>query len=124
MTAALRLSARDMIAAKGQTVTITRRASGSYDTATGAASITTSAQTVKAVILPLAPYRKGDTNVTSGDETALVSGIDTAGAILTAPHIDDTLTDVNGKVYTIIAADKLAPDGLAIIYDLILRGHM
>lgn len=124
MTVAQRLSAHAMIEAKGQAVTLTRRASGTYNPATGAASISTSTQTGKGVILPLAPYRKaGNTNIVAGDETLLLSGLNSAGAVLTAPKIDDSVTDANGKVYTLVAIEALAPAGLAILYDCVVRGR-
>jgi len=123
MTVAQRASAYGMIAAKGQTVTLTARTAGSYDTSTGSASITETTQTGKAVILPLAHYRKAQGNVVAGDETLLLAGVDTTGAALNAPKVDSLVTDANSKVYTVIAVDKLAPAGLNIIYDCVVRGN-
>lgn len=123
MTTAQRSTANRMIAAKGQAVTLTRRASGSYDPATGAAAITTSTQSGKGVILPLAGYRKvGMGNIVAGDETLLLSGLNTAGAAITAPKVDDELTDAGGKVYALVAIDPLHPDGTDILYDCVIRG--
>ena len=95
MTIAQRATADAMIAAKGQAVTLTRRASGAYNPATGAAAITTSTQTGKGVILPLgAGLRKmSGTNIPDGAVQCLLSGLTATGATLTAPQIDDTLTD-------------------------------
>lgn len=124
MTIAQRATADAMIAAKGQAVTLTRRASGSYDPATGAAAITTSTQTGKGVILPLgAGLRKmAGTNIPDGAVQCLLSGLDATGTALTAPSIDDTLTDANSRVWTVIEVNPLAPAGLPIMFDLTLKG--
>lgn len=121
MTIAQRTTADRMIAAKGQAVTLTRRASGSYDPATGTAAITTTTQTGKGVILPLAGYRKAQGNIVAGDETLLLSGLNAAGAALTAPHVDDTVTDAGGNVFQLVALDPLHPAGLDIIFDCVIR---
>lgn len=124
MTTAQRATANRMIAAKGQAVTLTRRASGAYDPATGTATITTSTQLGKGVILPLAGYRKiGAGNIVAGDETLLLSALDTSGAALDPlPTVDDELTDANGKVYALTVVDALHPDGTGILYDCVIRG--
>lgn len=121
MTVAQRLSAHSQIAAKGQTVTLTRRASGAYNTATGTAAITTTTQTGKGVILPLGGYRKGDGMIVAGDEMLLLSGLDSAGVALTEPGVNDLVTDANSGVYTLIAVDPLRPAGLPIIYQCVVR---
>jgi hypothetical protein len=121
MTIAQRLSAANMIAAKGQAVTITRNAAGTYNPATGAAVITTSAQSASAVVLPLSAYRKATGNVVEGDQQLLLAALDASGAVLTAPHVDDNVTLASGGVVTITAVDKIEPAGLAIIYDCVVR---
>lgn len=122
MTVAQRLSAHAMIEAKGQTVTLTRRAAGAYNTATGAASITTTTQTGKGVILPLGGYRKvNGSSVVAGDEVLLLSGLTTSGAVLTAPVVGDDVTGADGSAYVITEIDPLRPAGLSIIYDCIVR---
>jgi hypothetical protein len=121
MTAAQRSTANRMIAAKGQTVTLTRRASGTYDPATGSAAITETTQTGKGVILPLAGYRKiGVGNIAIGDETLLLSALGGTGT-LSAPHVDDEVTDANGNVYALTVIDPLHPAGLDIMFDCVIR---
>jgi hypothetical protein len=124
MTTAQRLSADRMIEAKGQAVTLTRRASGSYNPATGAASVTTTTQTGKGVILPFAQgIRKAPgTTVLATDRQCLLSALKSDGTALTAPQVDDTLTDSNGDVWAVTEVSPLAPAGLDIIYELTLRG--
>lgn len=120
MTVAQRLSADRMIAAKGQTVTLTRRTAGAYNTATASAAVTETTQTGKGVILPLAGYRKADgKTIVNGDETLLLSGLASDGTAL-APSVDDKLTCVSGT-YLVTVVDPLRPAGLAIIWDCVGR---
>lgn len=122
MTASQRSRAAQMIAAKGQTVTLTRRAAGSYNPATGAAAITTTTQIGKGVILPLSAYRKAsDAIVVEGDRQLLLSALSTAGAAISAPNVDDTVTLADGSVSSIVAVDPLAPAGMDLIYDVTIR---
>ena len=123
MTAAQRLSADRMIAAKGQTVTLTRRSAGAYSPATGAATITTSTQTGKGVILPFGQgiRKRADSNVTSADRLCYLSGLNSAGTALTEPKVDDTLTDANGAVYSVTEVSPLEPAGLPIMFELTIR---
>lgn len=122
MTVAQRLTADRQIAAKGQAVTITRRATGSYDPSTGAAAITTTTQAGKGVILPLGAYAKVAGNVVEGDRQLLLSALKADGSVLTAPVVDDSVTLADSSVVTITAVDPLSPAGLAIIYDCVVRG--
>jgi hypothetical protein len=123
MTVAQRSRAHDMIEAKGQTVTLTRNASGTYNPATGAASITPSTQTGKGVILPFAQgiRKRGDSNVTAADRYCILSGLNSAGAALTEPKVDDKLTDAANNAYTVTEVSPLEPAGLPIIYELTIR---
>lgn len=123
MTVAQRSRAADLIGRKGQAVTLTRRSAGAYDPATGTASITTSTQTGKGVILPFAAgiRKSGNTTVTAADRWCILSGLNTAGTALTEPKVDDTLTDAAGATYTITEVSPLEPAGLAIIYELTIR---
>lgn len=121
MTAANRSTADRLIAAKGQAVTLTRRASGAYDPATGTASVTTTTQAGKGVILPLTPYRKATGNIVEGDRQMLLSAIASNGSVITVPHVDDTVTLADGSVATITAVDPLSPAGLNILYDCMIR---
>ena len=89
---------------------------------TGTATITETTQSGKGVILPLAGYRKfGNANIVAGDETLLLSGLNSAGAALTTPHVDDSLTDAGGNVFALVAVDPLHPAGLDILYDCVIR---
>jgi len=125
MTTAQRATANRMIDAKGQTVTLTRRALGTYDPATGSVSVTTSTETGKGVILPLAGYRKvGVGNIAPGDETLLLSALLSDGTAMTIPELGETITTADALVREFIAVDPLRPDGAAILYDCVVRSHL
>lgn len=121
MTVAQRSRAHDMIAAKGQAVTLTRRTAGAYDPATGAAAITPTTQTGKGVILPLSAFRKTAGNIAEGDQQLLLSALKSDGTVLTDPKVDDTVTDANSDVWSLIAIEPLSPAGLDIIFDCVIR---
>lgn len=123
MTALQRTSANRMIAAKGQTVTLTRRAAGAYNPATATSAITETTQTGKGVILPFASglRKMAGTTIPASDQQCYLSALNSAGAALTAPQVDDTLTDANAQVYTITEVAPLSPAGLSIIYELTVR---
>lgn len=123
MTVAQRSRAYDAIADKGQTVSIAGASAGAYDVATGTVSQTAYSATGKAVILPLNPFRKtGNVNVKAGDEQMLLAGLATGGAALTQPPVDSVVTLADGTTKgTLVAIEPLAPAGLNIIYDCILR---
>lgn len=116
-----RTEAADMIADFGQAVTLTRRAAGAYDPATGSAPVTTTTQSGKGVILPLSALRKGGDNIIEGDAQLLLSALTAAGTVLTAPHVDDTVTLADASVVSIIAVDPLNPAGTNILFDCVVR---
>ncbi len=124
MTVAQRSTAHRMIAAKGQAVTLTREASGAYDPATGTATLTETTQTGKGVILPLAGYRRVDgQSIMAGDETLLLSALDSTGAALTSPFPGDVCTLADGLKFTFVMVNPLRPAGLDIIFDCVVRGY-
>jgi len=113
----------DVLDRKGASVTVTYEGAGTYDAATGQNSNSTSTAIAKGVILPFSQgLRKlGNTNIAIGDEQLLLSALTTAGAALTQPKVDDSVT-VNGKDYTIVEVSPLKPDGAtAILYDCTVR---
>ena len=123
MSVADRLSAAEMLAEDGQAVTLTRRAAGAYNVATGSAAITETTQTGSAVILPFSQgiRKRGDSTITAADRWCILSGLTTDGSTLTEPKVDDKLTDAAGNAYTITEVSPLEPAGLAIIYELTIR---
>lgn len=125
MTVAQRSRAADLIASKGQTVTIVGSTPGTYDPATGTTTPTAYSKTAKAVPgLPLNPFRKvSSTNIVEGDEQMLLAGLDTSGAALPQPPVNSVVTEADGTTkHTLIAVGRLNPDGEgSIIYDCVIR---
>lgn len=121
--AATATRAAETLSRKGATVTITYRTAGSYDAATGSASVSTSTATAKGVILPFSQglRKMAGTNVVDGDQQLLLAALATDGSALTAPKVDDIAT-VNGKAHTITEVTPLAPSGdTRLIYDCTVR---
>lgn len=125
MTVAQRLSANRMIAAKGQTVTLTRRAAGAYTPATGTATISESTQTGKGVIFDFGDglRKMAGANIPAGSRSCILSALNTSGSALTRPQVDDTLTDATGSKYGVAAVSELSPAGTDIIYTLTLAAR-
>lgn len=117
-----RLTAADMLAEDGQTVTLSYVGGATYNPATGGTSgSAASPATVKGAILPLNPFRKAQSNVVEGDQQLLLSALDTSGAAITAPQVNGSITDANAKVWTLIAVEPLSPAGTDVLYDCIVR---
>lgn len=106
---------------KGQAVTITKQTPGSYNTSTGVATVTTSAQYSYGVVFPVNDRNIDGTLIKQGDKRLLLSVLNTAGAALTAPSINDTVT-VGSVTYTITDIKPLAPAGTVLYYDCNIRG--
>lgn len=115
-----------MISARGQAVTLTRRAAGAYNPATGAAAVTPTTQNGKGVILDFADglRKMAGENIAAADRQCLLSALNTVGTALTRPAVNDTLTDAAGNVFTVIAVSELSPAGLDIIYTLTVRANV
>lgn len=117
-----RASAAEMLGEDGQSFTLTRRSAGAYDTATSAATVTTSTQTVKGAIFPLSAFRKTLGNIVEGDQQLLLAAESTGGSALSPiPHVDDTVTDANGNVWSLVAVEPLSPAGTDVLYDCVIR---
>lgn len=110
--------AADIIAEKGQAVTLSPHTAGSYDTATGGVTVTeTPAVATTGVLLPLARgfAHRPDSNIRLGDLQLLLPG-DIAAPVLGAQ------ATIGGKPYTVIEVSPLAPGGTNLMYDCIVRG--
>lgn len=123
MTYALdRADAAAMLAEDGQTLTLVYVGTSVYDPATGTTTNTAPAtQTVKGAIFPLSPFRKSTGNIVEGDQQCLLAAENVSGVAITAPQVNGTITDANGKPWTIIAAEPLSPAGVDVLHDLIIR---
>jgi hypothetical protein len=117
-----RLSAADMLAEDGQSVTLAYVGTSVYDPATGETTTTTpDPQTVKGAIFPLSPFAKSQGNIVEGDQQLLLSALNTAGAAITAPQVSGTITDANANVWTLVAVEPLSPAGTDVLFDCVIR---
>lgn len=121
-----RADAADMLSEFGQALTLTRKATGAYDPATGSAAPADTTQAGKGVILPLGTLMRrammgGGDNIIEGDQELLLSALTATGGVLTVPHVNDTVTDAAGDVWTIVTLDPLSPAGVPILFDCIVR---
>lgn len=117
-----RSRAADMLAAKGQSVTLAYPGGQTYDPATGTTSGSGPASaTVKGAFFPLSAFRKAQGNIVDGDQQLLLAAQSTSGTAITAPQVNGTVTDAGGTVWTIIAVEPLNPAGTAVLYDCIAR---
>ncbi|NLA68315.1 MAG: hypothetical protein GX856_08765 [Gammaproteobacteria bacterium] len=96
----------------GQTVTLNRIVSGTYDPVTGTMTPDTEqTQPVRAAVLP---YKDGDYlngTVRAGDRRVLI-----APNVQWAPDETTTLTEANGAVWQLESVAPLAPAGVAVLY--------
>ena len=108
-------TATRLITKFGQSVTLRRYTIGTYDTATGTNTVTTSDVTTKAALFDFAQGQtlQAGNLIQAGDKQALM-------AVTQTPALQDHVI-VGGKDYVILGLGELNPAGTAIIYDLHLR---
>ena len=125
MTVAQQLTADRMLAAKGQTVTLTRMVAVGYDPSTGNASAFPVTQTGKGVILDFATglRKQAGTTIPAAARQCFLSPLDVTGAAMALPQVDDTLTDARGRVYVVSDVSEIAPAGDAVLYTLTVRAN-
>ncbi len=111
-----------LLIGKGQTVTITHVVPGTYNPATGAVTNTATTQKGTGAVMDWDARQIDGTLVRVGDRRLLLSPLNTAGGVLTAPVLGDTITDAAGGVYTLVAPLKtISPAGTAVLYDCNMR---
>jgi len=114
----MQVIAGKMLKGKGQTLTISRQTSGTYDPATGQASVTVTTQTGDGTIFDYDDKNIDGSLILSGDKQLFLSAVN-----LIAPQVNDTVTDAGGEVRTITRIKTLAPSGtVAVMFDINLRG--
>lgn len=118
-----RAMANRLISAKGMALTITRRTAAAYNPATGSTAISTSTQTGRGVMFDYPPGLKkmAGTNIAIGERQLLLSALNSAGAAITAPQVDDEIV-WGSKVYLVTAVDTLDPAGSALMFTCTVRG--
>ena len=117
----LRSMSNQQLKDKGLACTITKQTAGTYSTSTGVASVSTSTQSAYGALFDYENKNIDGTLVKKGDRRLLLSALNTAGAVLTAPSVNDTVT-ANSVIYTIVAVRPIAPSGVAVAYDCQIRG--
>jgi hypothetical protein len=114
-------TAGELLAEFGQSVTITKPGAGTYDNATGvntpAASTT---QTGLAIEEAYKAHEIDGTLVKVGDKKLMLSPLNAAGAVLTAPLVGHSVT-VGGVVYRIMSVEPYSPGGTVLYIILQLR---
>jgi len=108
-------TAKELLTEFGQSVTLTRQTVGAYDPATGAAAVTTSAQTATGALFDYKNSQIDGTLIVAGDRRLILSAVG-----ITAPQVDDTIT-ANGRTYTIKAVSETNPAGTAVIFTCNVR---
>lgn len=98
----------------GASATLTQQTAGAYDPATSSATVTETANTVTAVVLDLPAKYIDGTLILQGDKQALLTPA-------VAPKQGDVLT-WQGVDYTFVQVKPVAPAGVAVLYDCIVRG--
>lgn len=108
--------AHEILAEMGSAGLITRKERGGvYDPAAGAYPETTVTQSCTAVVFPIDQKLVNGTTVLASDEQAYLSAV---GLVLPAPP--QVLT-WQGVDYTLVRVKNLAPAGVSVLVDIIVR---
>ena len=117
----MRDTANKLLKGKGQTVILTRSTVGTYDATKGSSSITTTTQTGWGAVFEYGNNKIDGVIINVGDKQLLLSALNAAGNLLTAPMLNDTVT-IGGTVYTISMIKNIAPAGTTVLFDCNIRG--
>ena len=108
-----------LLISKGQAVTLIHTVTGEYVPGSGVET-STATQYGTGAVVDWENQAIDGTIIRQGDRRLLLSALNTAGAALTAPAIEDTAT-VGGVTYTITQVKQTNPAGTVVLYDLNLR---
>lgn len=108
-------TASELLAEFGQDVTLTRGTAGTYNPATGKATVSDTTATGKGVVLDYNQRDIDGTLIRQGDQRVYLS-VD----IGVTPQTGDSLT-LGGKEWAVITSRTLAPAGTAVIHDVQIR---
>ena len=108
-----------LLVSKGQSVVLKHTVVGEYVPGSGVETSTTT-QYGTGAVTEWENQAIDGTIIRQGDRRLLLSALNTAGAALTAPAIEDTAT-VGGVTYTITQVKQTNPAGTVVLYDLNLR---
>lgn len=109
-------TAKRLLTQFGRTVTLRNYTIGTYDTATGANAVTYADTTWKGTLLDFGSGKTLERGglIQVGDKRLLLE----SGA---APQLEDRII-AGGAEYAIIAVGEVNPAGVAVLFDLHLRG--
>lgn len=119
MTFYSRLAAKtsSLLQRRGQQGTVTRAVvAGGGPTDAAGGSVTETGYTARMAVFPVSQDRIDGTNIKAGDYQAVIEAI---GIEITA---DDKVTCSFGTDMTIVQTGKIAPAGVTVAYDAIIRG--
>lgn len=112
----LQADAAVLLAEFGQQVMLRRQQPGSYDPATGTASVTTADYFGPAVLLDYSGYeRSNNTSIQTGDRRVLLSAVDIP------PPMPGDLIYIDSVQWSVKASTSVAPAGTAVLYDVHVR---
>jgi hypothetical protein len=112
----LRATAAALLTDKGQSMTLTKRTSGTYDPATGAATVTEATYSVTGAVFDFPAAVIDGTLIQQGDKKVLVSAL----GLSVEPDVDDSLT-IGGTAHQIVQVKKLSPAGTTVLWTLQVR---
>ena len=118
----MQTTANKLLKGKGQAVTLSRQTAGVYDPTTGETVVTVTTQTGTGAIFDYADENIDGVLILSGDKQLLLSAVNSTGTALTAPMVNDTVTDTGGVVRTITRIKTMSPAGTTVLFDCNLRG--
>lgn len=113
----MRATAGRLLTSFGQSMTLTKRASGSYSPSTGTSSVTTTTYTVKGAVFDYkSSFSTGPLLIQAGDRRAMIA----AEGLSVSPEPLDRLT-IGSVVWSIVAVSKTEPGGTAVVYECQIR---
>lgn len=118
----MQTTANKLLKGKGQAVTLSRQTAGAYDPATGTSTVVVTTQNGTGAIFDYADKNIDGVLILSGDKQLLLSAVNSTGTALTAPMVNDTVTDTGGVVRTITRIKTMSPAGTTVLFDCNLRG--
>lgn len=110
----LKATASGLLSDKGQSMTLTTRTPGAYDTATSTAAITETTEPVYGAVFDYAARDIDGSLIKRGDKRVILE------ASTAVPTSTDTLT-IGGVVHTIVEAVPVNPGGVVVIYKVQAR---
>lgn len=120
----LAATAHRLLADKGQPVTLNRPSTSSptYDRASGVATARAPATyNGFGAVFDIEQRDIDGTLVKEGDQRLMLSPLQTNGSAMPTPATTDTVT-IGGVTYSIQPSKRVAPAGVNVLFDLIIRG--